>query len=107
MDARKPPQTVTRGELADYLGVDSADEMTRSNLELAAQAANGYLAGALGYSYDPGDARAKAVGLAVGADFYDQRCLTDAAGSAKASSALRRMVADLCEQLRCEGRDGA
>ena len=41
--------------------------------------------------------------LAVAADVYDQRCY-EREGSAKASGAVRRLVADLCEQLRCEAR---
>lgn len=90
---------VTSEALMRYLGIeDDADEMTAANVEMAAQSANAYLAGALGASADLSDPRALAVGLAAAADVYDNRCMDDG----KASSAVRRMVADLCAQMRLE-----
>lgn len=101
------PCAVDRDGLAAYLGVDWEDAPTEANLQAACQVANAFLAGALGEAFDPADPRARAVGLAVAADFYDQRCYTEASGSAKASGAVRRLVADLCEQMRCEARGSA
>ena len=92
---------VTREALLAYLGIDYADDpMVSSVADAAAASANAYLAGALGDGADTADPRALAVGLAVAADFYDNRALE--ADSQKASGAVRRLVADLCAQLRAE-----
>ena len=94
---------VVRDDLAAYLGIDYAAAQAEANMDLACEAANGFLDGAVGVGLDPSDPRARAVALAVAADVYDQRCY-EREGSAKASGAVRRLVADLCEQLRCEAR---
>lgn len=98
--------TVTADALAAYLGVDCADDaMVSANLAMACAAANAWLAGALGEGADLSDPRALALGLAAAADVYDERSF-EGGGSAKASGALRRMVADLSAQLRLEALAG-
>lgn len=92
--------TPTTQDLAAYLGVDCADDMASANLELALGAAEGYVVGAVGPSVDLSDPRARAVVMAVAADIYDERSFSGASG--KAPSAMRRVVSDLCEQLRRE-----
>lgn len=90
----------TSQEIAAYLGVDCVDEMTYANIELARTAAEAYVVGAVGEAVDLSDPRARAVVMAVAADIYDERSFSGASG--KAPSAMRRVVSDLCEQLRRE-----
>lgn len=106
MDGQEDACAVSRDDLAAYLGIDYADAMVERNLDLARRAADGYLRGALGDGVDLDDPRAQAVGLAVAADVYDSRAY-EREGSAKVSGAVRRLVHDLSEQLRCEARTKA
>lgn len=99
-----PPEVISRGDLAAYLGIDYEDHMVNANLDLACGAANGYVYGAVGELPDPSDPRARALALAVAADVYDERSYESGGGSAKASGAVRKLVASLSEQLRCEAR---
>ena len=95
---------VTVEEAMAYLGIDYADEMVAANLGWAVVAADASLGGAVGEGVDASDPRARHVALAVVADIYDNRSLVDGGSSGKVSSATRRLVADLCAQLRLEAR---
>ena len=87
----------TLDEVKGYLRIDhDADDALLASLLAAA---DGYLAGAIGADYPKEDPRAKALALLVVSDLYEQRSLT---GDAKVRENTRRLVADMCLQLRLE-----
>lgn len=93
---------ITSDDLKSYLGIDYADSMVEANVALAVDMASGYVHGAIGDVVDPTDPRLRSVELRVAADFYDNRSLMDE-GTSKESRSVRRIVDDLCLQLRLEG----
>ena len=96
---------ITSEDLKAYLGIDYADAMVERNIESAVALAAGYVLGAVGDGVDPNDARLRSVELRVAADFYDNRVLMDE-GTSKESRSIRRIVDDICLQLRLENSGG-
>ncbi len=94
---------VSERDVRDYLGIDWEDEATSRVIRHVIDAAASFLAGALGDAGSDDDPRCRHVALAVCADLYDNRSYTEGSGSAKVSSAVRRLVSDFCAQVRLEG----
>lgn len=91
-------QVVSVDEVKDYLGIDYADDMVTHNIGRAIKTADAYLKSAIGKNYPVDDPKAKELALLVVSDLYDNRGMTSA------STNTRRLVDDLCLQLRLELR---
>lgn len=90
---------ITTDELKDHLGIDYADNMVERNLARAVNTADMYLCGALGEDYPEYDARVKEIALTIAADIYDNRTASEAA-----SSNMRKLISDMCLQVKLEMR---
>lgn len=96
---------ITNNELMNYLGFDFADDMITANLNRAIDTADMYLRGALGEDYSMADSRAKELALIIAADLYDNRGVNEQSGGSHGiSNNMRKLVYDMCEQIRCEMR---
>lgn len=93
---------LTDEEVLNFLGIDYADDMIKSNISMMKSAAASFLNSSIGENGDPEDARAKMIALAVIADMYDNRTYNDYAN--KTSIAVRNLINDFSLQLRLEGR---
>lgn len=88
--------------VAEYLGIDldEVDTVVQNNLSRQISAADFYLCGAIGKSYDSEDPRVKELGIMIAAELYSSRGVM----SAKQDAAFRRIASDFLLQLRLEGR---
>lgn len=94
---------LTSNEVMSYLGIDYADDMILQNIKRTIRTADAFLEGAIGKEYPRNDPRAKEVALIITADLYDNRVYTN---SAAMTNNVRRLVDDMCLQLRLElGRE--
>jgi uncharacterized phage protein (predicted DNA packaging) len=84
-------------EVKAYLGIDYADEMVTRNIERSIQTADAYLKGSIGENYPTGDPRVKELALIFISDLYDNRGMIE-----KTAGNVRRLVDDMCLQLRLE-----
>jgi uncharacterized phage protein (predicted DNA packaging) len=88
---------ITITDVKNFLHVDySTDDALITGLM---SAADSYLKGAIGATYDNADERAKTLSLIVISDLYDNRGVTE-----KASGNVRRIVEDFALQMRLELR---
>lgn len=91
---------LTRDDVKKYLRVDFNDDDTL--IDRLMIAADEFLKGSIGATYDNTGERAKTLSLIVISDLYDNRGLHD--DSAKVSNNVRRLVEDFSLQLRLEMR---
>ena len=91
---------LTRDDVKKYLRVDFTDDDTL--IDRLMIAADEFLKGSIGATYDNTGERAKTLSLIVISDLYDNRGLHD--DSAKVSNNVRRLVDDFSLQLRLEMR---
>lgn len=91
---------LTRDDVKKYLRVDFTDDDTL--IDRLMIAADEFLKGSIGATYDNTGERAKTLSLVVISDLYDNRGLHD--DSAKVSNNVRRLVDDFSLQLRLEMR---
>lgn len=91
---------LTRDDVKKYLRVDFNDDDTL--IDGLMIAADEFLKGSIGATYDNAGERAKTLSLIVISDLYDNRGLHD--DSAKVSNNVRRLVDDFSLQLRLEMR---
>lgn len=90
----------TLNDALEYMGIDYADEVVKSRVTKALEAAKQTLLGSVGEDVEellPGDPRARELVLIYTDDLYSQRGL-----SAKVSNATRQMVSTMELQLRLE-----
>jgi hypothetical protein len=92
-------QLVSVDEVLAYMGIDYSDEMVVKNIERAIRTADAYLRGSIAYHYQREDPRAKELALIIISDLYDNRGL-----QSTISGNTRKLVDDLCLQLRLEER---
>ena len=91
---------LTKEDVKKYLRVDFTDDDTL--IDRLMIAADEFLKGSIGATYDNTGERAKTLSLIVISDLYDNRGLHD--DSAKVSNNVRRLVEDFSLQLRLEMR---
>lgn len=91
---------LTLTDVKKYLRVDYTDDDTLITSLMGA--ADEFLKGSIGATYDNTGERAKTLSLIVISDLYDNRGLHD--DSAKVSNNVRRLVEDFSLQLRLEMR---
>lgn len=92
--------TVTVSEVIDNLGYDIVDDTVKRVIERKIKTADRYLKGALGKDFSPEDARVKEIALIIVTDLYENRGLYETV-----TGNLRRLVDDMCLQIRLEMRE--
>lgn len=92
---------ITDIELLDYLSIDYADDVVRSNIARCIRSADAFIKGSVGPDYPVEDPRAKELALIVAGDFYDNRAYQATTGGS-VSANTRKLVDDLSWQLRLE-----
>ena len=83
-------------DVADDLGIDELDEVTKRRLTRLISVAQTWLKGAVHEHFNPDDPRAEELALLIIGDLYDNRTLE------QATTTYRRLVNDFTMQLRLE-----